>query len=157
MDDAGLALYQSPGRKKTCIGLGQRVLTNVLYFDNIRNMETKHMIAALGALAQETRLAIFRLLVEAGPAGMPVGAIAEKLGLANATLSFHLKELTHAGLTIATPQGRSIIYSAQFETMNGIIAYLTENCCAGSSCSPSIAACAPDCAPKSSITKRKKS
>ena len=81
------------------------------------------------------------LLVEAGPRGLPVGAIAERLGLANATLSFHLKELTNAGLTIATPNGRSIIYSANFDTMNGLIGYLTENCCAGSSCSPSMAAC----------------
>lgn len=105
-------------------------------------METINTIAALAALAQETRLAIFRLLVETGPQGLPVGTIAEKLILANATLSFHLKELTNAGLTIATPNGRSIIYSANFETMNGLIGYLTENCCAGSSCSPSMAACA---------------
>ena len=104
-------------------------------------METKNVIIALGALAQETRLAIFRLLVETGPAGLPVGTIAEKLELANATLSFHLKELTNAGLTLATPNGRSIIYSANFATMNGVIGYLSENCCAGSSCSPSIAAC----------------
>ena len=94
-------------------------------------METKEIIAALSALAQESRLAIFRLLVEAGPQGLPVGAIAESLGLANATLSFHLRELTRAGLTEATPNGRSIIYSTDFTTMNGLIAYLTENCCAG--------------------------
>jgi len=104
-------------------------------------METRNTIAALAALAQETRLAVFRLLVETGPQGLPVGTIAERLGLANATLSFHLKELTNAGLTVATPNGRSIIYSANFETMNDLIGYLTENCCAGSSCSPSIAAC----------------
>lgn len=121
-------------------------------------METKNTIAALAALAQETRLAIFRLLVETGPQGLAVGAIAEKLGLANATLSFHLKELTNAGLTIATPNGRSIVYSADFETMNGLIAYLTENCCAGSSCSPSIAACTPVSVQKKSpsIPKRSK-
>lgn len=103
----------------------------------------QNVITALGALAQETRLAIFRLLVETGPEGLPVGAIAEKLGLANATLSFHLKELTGAGLTVATPNGRSIIYSANFATMNDLIEYLSENCCAGKSCSPSIAACTP--------------
>ena len=122
-------------------------------------MEIKDIISALGALAQETRLAIFRLLVETGPQGLPVGAIAEKLGLANATLSFHLKELTNAGLTIATPNGRSIIYSADFPTMNGLVEYLTENCCAGSSCSPSIAACVPVSTQKksSSISRRKKS
>ena len=124
-------------------------------------METqnaKSIITALGALAQETRLSIFRLLVETGPDGLPVGAIAEKLGLANATLSFHLKELTGAGLTVATPNGRSIIYSANFSTMNGLIAYLSENCCAGSSCSPSPTACTPVSVPKKSpiISSRRK-
>jgi len=111
-------------------------------------MEIKPIINALSALAQESRLAIFRLLVETGPQGLPVGAIAEKLEFANATLSFHLKELTHAGLTNATPHGRSIIYSANFATMNSLIDYLTENCCAGTSCAPclptkSITGCAP--------------
>ncbi len=105
-------------------------------------METKSVIAVLAALAQDTRLRIFRMLVVAGPAGLPVGAIAENLGLANATLSFHLKELTQAGLTLATPQGRSILYSANFETMNSILDFLTENCCAGSSCGPGPASCA---------------
>ena len=99
-------------------------------------METKQVIGALGALAQETRLAIFRLLVETGPQGLPVGTIAESLGLANATLSFHLKELTNAGLTMAAPNGRSIIYSVNFSTMNGLVDYLTENCCAGATCAP---------------------
>jgi predicted transcriptional regulator len=97
-------------------------------------MEMKSTIRALGALAQESRLSIFRLLVVAGPAGLPVGKIAEQLGLANATLSFHLKELTNAGLTTATPNGRSISYSANFEQMTELIAYLTENCCAGGGC-----------------------
>lgn len=105
-------------------------------------METKAIITVLAALAQETRLGIFRLLVVAGPEGLPVGTIAEKLGLANATLSFHLKELTQAGLTIATPQGRSILYSANFDTMNAILNFLTENCCAGSSCGPGASSCA---------------
>lgn len=99
-------------------------------------MEIKKTILALAALAQETRLAIFRLLVVAGPDGMAVGKIAEQLGLANATLSFHLKELTNAGLTKATPNGRSIIYAADFTTMNSLIAYLTKNCCAGAGCAP---------------------
>jgi len=109
-------------------------------------MENKDAIRALAALAQETRLTIFRLLVEAGPEGLPVGAIAETLGLANATLSFHLKELTQAGLTEAKPAGRSIIHSANFTTMNDLVGYLTENCCGGASCapcSPSMTACAP--------------
>ena len=132
-------------------------------------METKEIIAALSALAQESRLAIFRLLVEAGPHGLPVGAIAESLGLANATLSFHLKELTRAGLTVATPNGRSIIYSADFITMNGLLDYLTENCCAGAACvpcPPSTAACKPALIPSkkspsthstNSISRRRKS
>ncbi|MBL8514484.1 MAG: helix-turn-helix transcriptional regulator [Betaproteobacteria bacterium] len=105
-------------------------------------METKTVTAVLAALAQETRLNIFRLLVVAGPQGLPVGTIAERLELANATLSFHLKELTQAGLTIATPQGRSILYAANFDTMNSILDFLTENCCAGSSCGPGDSSCA---------------
>ena len=125
-------------------------------------METKKIIGALGALAQETRLAIFRLLVETGPPGLPVGTIADSLSLANATLSFHLKELTNAGLTIATPNGRSIIYSANFSTVNGLVEYLTENCCAGAAC-PSGTLSMVDCTPKRvqkpspTISKRKKS
>ena len=111
----------------------------------------------MAALAQETRLAIFRLLVETGPEGLPVGTIAEKLGLANATLSFHLKELTNAALTVARPNGRSIIYSANFDTMNGVIGYLSENCCAGSSCSPSLAACVPVSTQKKSPSTSKRS
>ena len=103
-------------------------------------METKNTIQALAALAQETRLAIFRLLVVAGPEGMAVGKIAEQLDLANATLSFHLKELTNAGLTRATPNGRSIIYAADFTTMNSVVLYLTENCCAGAGCAPAVKA-----------------
>ncbi len=105
-------------------------------------METLNIIAALGALAQESRLAIFRLLVETGPEGLPVGQIAEKLGLANATLSFHLKELANAELVVAAPNGRSIICSANFNTMNEVIGYLGENCCAGASCS-SVVNCKP--------------
>jgi ArsR family transcriptional regulator, arsenate/arsenite/antimonite-responsive transcriptional repressor len=107
-------------------------------------METIQIIQALGALAQETRLAVYRLLVETGPEGLQVGAIAEKLDLANATLSFHLKELTNAGLTVARPNGRAIIYSANFATMTELIGYLTENCCAGASCASVV-----DCKPKS--------
>jgi ArsR family transcriptional regulator, arsenate/arsenite/antimonite-responsive transcriptional repressor len=105
-------------------------------------MKTKNIIAALAALAQETRLSIFRLLVETGPEGLPVGQIAETLDLANATLSFHLKELTNAGLTVASPNGRSIIYSANFKTMTDVLSYLTENCCAGATCATTVA-CKP--------------
>lgn len=127
-----------------------RSLDNPIYFDKTRNMETsptdtKQALAALAALAQETRLSIFRLLVETGPEGLQAGAIADRLALANATLSFHLKELNHAGLIIAAPNGRAIIYSANFLTMNTLIAYLTENCCAGAACSTTVA-----CQPKTS-------
>jgi ArsR family transcriptional regulator, arsenate/arsenite/antimonite-responsive transcriptional repressor len=91
-------------------------------------------LAALTGLAQETRLAIFRLLVEQGPEGLAAGAIAERLEIANATLSFHLKELSHAGLVTPHQAGRFIYYSANYATMNGLVAYLTENCCRGATC-----------------------
>ncbi len=92
-------------------------------------MENKKAVKALAALAQQSRLAIFRLLVRRGPAGLPVGRIGERLRIAPATLSFHLKELTRAELLTATQAGRSIIYSANFNTVNGVIAFLTKNCC----------------------------
>jgi DNA-binding transcriptional ArsR family regulator len=101
-------------------------------------MEIKQALDALTALAHETRLNIFRLLVEHGTHGLPAGAIGARLDLANATLSFHLKELSRAELVHAEPQGRSILYSANFQTMNGLIAFLTENCCreSGEACGP---------------------
>ena len=110
-------------------------------------MESKHVIRALAALAQESRLAIFRLLVEQGPQGLTVGKIAEVLQIAPATLSFHLKELTNADLITARQDGRFIIYSADFAAMNGLLGFLTENCCraSGDNCSPmSGTACAPE-------------
>lgn len=119
-------------------------------------METKTVTTVLAALAQETRLNIFRLLVVAGPGGLAVGAIAERLGLANATLSFHLKELTQAGLLVATPQGRSIIYAANFDTMNSILDFLTENCCAGSSCGPGPFSKPGSCATNTPVRKESK-
>lgn len=105
-------------------------------------METKAVLGALAALSQATRLAIFRYLVEAGPEGSTVGPVADALGLAAATLSFHLKELTHAGLLVSRQEGRFIRYAANFDTMNGLVAYLTENCCGGR---PEL--CGPACAP----------
>lgn len=102
-------------------------------------METKQAVQALSALAQESRLAIFRLLVQAGPAGMAAGAIGEKLDLPPATLSFHLAGLTRAGLAQSRQDGRFVIYSASFENMNGLLAFLTENCCCVATCAP--AAC----------------
>jgi ArsR family transcriptional regulator, arsenate/arsenite/antimonite-responsive transcriptional repressor len=103
-------------------------------------MEMKMALRALAGLAQDTRLSIFRLLVEQGPEGLPAGEIVERLELANATASFHLKELTHAELVTPRQAGRFIYYSANYTTMNGLIAYLTENCCKGNTCD---IACAP--------------
>ena len=102
-------------------------------------MDTVRAVAALGALAQETRLAIFRLLVQQGPAGLAAGAVAERLGVAPATLSFHLAQLRHAGLVEQRRASRSLIYSADFAGMNALLGYLTENCCGGA------ASCAPAC------------
>lgn len=104
-------------------------------------METSTAITSLAALAQESRLAVFRLLVQAGPEGMAASRIAEALDIAPSSLSFHLKELSHAQLVSATKAGRSIIYAANYDAMNGLLAFLTENCCGGVPCMP--AACAP--------------
>lgn len=99
-------------------------------------MEMKSAVVALAALAQETRLSIFRLLVEAGPEGFCAGDIGARLGVPAATLSFHLAQLANAGLVQARQRGRFIFYSANFEAMNGIVAFLTENCCGGRPCPP---------------------
>lgn len=112
----------------------------------MKTMATKRVLAALGALAQESRLATFRLLIEHSPDGLTAGAIAEKLALAPATLSFHLKELSHAGLIAARQDGRFIWYRADVEAMNGLVAYLTDKCCASSTvCDP---ACLPPMSPQ---------
>lgn len=103
-------------------------------------MEKKAALAALAGLSQESRLDVFRLLVEHGPEGLPAGAIAERLGVANATLSFHLRELSQAGLVRGRQSGRFIYYSASFETVNALVDYLTENCCRGAGCA---VACIP--------------
>lgn len=104
---------------------------------NDARIDTAAAIAALAALAQESRLAIFRLLVQTGPAGMAASRIADALALPPSSLSFHLKELTQAGLILPRQQGRFIIYAARFDTMGGLIAFLTENCCGGDRCLPS--------------------
>jgi ArsR family transcriptional regulator, arsenate/arsenite/antimonite-responsive transcriptional repressor len=100
-------------------------------------------VAALGALAQETRLDIYRLLVQAGEAGLAAGKISEDLGVTPTTLTFHLKELKHAGLITFTRDGRSLIYAAIYPTMNALLAYLTENCCGRPA-----ALCVPVCEPR---------
>ena len=97
-------------------------------------METTQAIQALSALAQESRLAIFRLLIQQGPSGLAAGAIGEKLDLPPATLSFHLAGLVRAGLAQSRQDGRFVYYTASFENMNGLVAFLTENCCQGASC-----------------------
>ncbi|RXZ32343.1 ArsR family transcriptional regulator [Oxalobacteraceae bacterium CAVE-383] len=105
-------------------------------------MQTKETISALAALAQEHRLAVFRMLMQVGPEGMAASKIAEQLAISPSALSFHLKELSHAQLVTSRHEGRFVIYSANFETMNGLVGFLTENCCGGNVCSPSVA-CSP--------------
>ncbi|MGZ8341417.1 MAG: ArsR/SmtB family transcription factor [Telluria sp.] len=101
-------------------------------------METKDAIGALAALAQEVRLSVFRLLVTAGPEGIAASKIAEHLGVPASTLSFHLKELTHAGLIAARQEGRFVMYAANFDRMNALLAFLTDNCCGGTPCGPTL-------------------
>jgi ArsR family transcriptional regulator len=105
-------------------------------------MEKMDAVAALAALAQDSRLDVFRLLVQAGPDGMAAGAIADALDLPPNTLTFHFDRLRMAGLATVRRDGRSMIYAAQFETMNALLGFLTENCCGGVSCTPA-AACKP--------------
>ena len=97
-------------------------------------MKAASAIEALSALAQEHRLALFRLLVQAGEKGMAAGAIAEKLGIPNSSLSFHLAQLRNAGLIQQERQHRSLIYRANYPAMNALVGYLMENCCAGADC-----------------------
>lgn len=97
-------------------------------------MEENDVIRALAALAHELRLRVFRMLVVAGPAGLTPGAIAGQLDIPNATLSFHLKELMHAGLITQEREGRSLIYRAAYGQMNAVLGFLTENCCQGQAC-----------------------
>jgi ArsR family transcriptional regulator len=114
-------------------------------------MEKTHAIAALAALAQDNRLDVFRLLVQAGPDGLSAGHVATALGLAPNTLTFHFDRLRHAGLVTVRRAGRSMIYAARFDSMRALIAYLTENCCQGAG------ECAPDaCAPAAPRRRRTK-
>jgi DNA-binding transcriptional ArsR family regulator len=108
-------------------------------------MKMKQAIAALGALAQETRLDLFRLLVTVGPEGLAAGVIAERLGVLPSSLTFHLNQLVHAGLITHRRLSRQIIYSAEYATMNDLLAYLTENCCGRD-----LAVCTPVCDPAAS-------
>jgi len=100
-------------------------------------MESTKAVESLGALAQDSRLQVYRLLVQAGPEGLAAGDIAERVGIPANTLSFHLKTLSHAGLVLSRQEGRFIYYSANYEQMNSLVVFLTENCCGGRSCRPS--------------------
>jgi ArsR family transcriptional regulator len=106
-------------------------------------MEPVEAVAALGALAQEHRLALFRLLVQAGDEGLAAGAIAEALGIPNSSLSFHLAQLTRAGLIGQQRRSRSLIYTADYGAMNALVGYLMENCCGGADCAPGAAPLQP--------------
>src|SRR6516164_5566544 len=118
-------------------------------------MKKSVVIAALGALAQETRLDVFRLLVQKGPEGLRAGEIGARLGQPSPTMSFHLNQLRFAGLVTSRRESRSIIYSANFKAMNDLLSYLTENCCGGRPelCSPTVVAgCESECAPQQTAT-----
>jgi ArsR family transcriptional regulator len=128
-----------PARERLALETS-KPLDMVHHLYDISNVQTTSVIEALAALAHQTRLGIFRLLVEQGPEGLPAGEIASRRQLANANASFHLKELAHAGLVKAIPAGRFIYYVANYKTMNGLVDYLTKNCCQGGVCD---IACAP--------------
>ena len=110
-------------------------------------IDEKRALAALGALAQETRLALFRLLVTCGPAGLPAGIIAERLGIQPSSLSFHLAQLVHAGLITQRRLSRQLIYSAEYGAMSALLTYLTKNCCGQGT------VCVPACNPIDAFTK----
>ena len=125
-----------------------------------KKTDTEETVARLSALAQETRLAIFRLLVERGPDGLSAGVLADRLKVPASSLSFHLAHLTRAGLIVQRRVSRQLIYSADFAAMNALVGFLTDNCCGGNAaiCAPSsVSACGPSCAPsKTSKPKRKR-
>ena len=107
-------------------------------------MKTKSVVTALAALAQDSRLAIFRALVQTGPAGLAAGKISEITGIPPSSLSFHMKELSHADMVKSRQDGRFVIYAANFTTMNALLAFLTANCCGGNPCVPvHTPACSP--------------
>ena len=112
-------------------------------------MDHRAAVAALGALAQEHRLSLFRLLVQTGERGMPAGAIAAALGVPASSLSFHLAQLSRAGLVRQQRQHRSIVYSADYGAMNALVGYLMENCCAGAGCGPD-----PCCDPAAAVERQ---
>lgn len=116
-------------------------------------MEMKDAVKALAAIGHESRLTIYKLLVQAGPAGLAAGEIAQQVGLAPSSLSFHLKELVYAGLLTFRQEGRFVIYAAQFDTMAALLSFLTDNCCDGEPCLPSSP---PHCPPKAKSKRQAK-
>ena len=127
-------------RALTLPRLKAAALDNRHHFHDSRVMESKAAVIALSALAQGSRLEVYRLLVQAGPDGMAASDIAERLGVPANTLSFHLKTLSHAGLVQSRQEGRFIFYSTHYDQMNALLGFLSENCCGGRSCAPESAA-----------------
>jgi ArsR family transcriptional regulator len=125
-------------------------MTTFSHFHKLENMKSENVIVALGALAQESRLEAFRLLVRRGPEGYTPGDLAQRLGIPAPTLSFHLKELQRAQLIAARREGRFLHYSANFETMQSVIDFLTDKCCTLAS-----AQCGADCAPVTRAKRRR--
>src|SRR5262249_42969825 len=125
------ATLRNHRRMKRILASFRLNLTFGVYFQNTGNMESKDAVKALAALAQETRLSIFRLLVQAGAAGGPPRVTCETLEVPAATLSFHLKELSHAGMVSSRQEGRFIYYSTDYDRMAALMTFLTENCCQG--------------------------
>jgi ArsR family transcriptional regulator len=115
-------------------------------------MKNAAAVAALAALAQDSRLDVFRLLVQAGPDGLPAGQVAARLKLAPNTLTFHFDRLRDAGLVTVRRDGRSMIYAARFEVMNALLGYLTENCCEGGGACAPVSLCTPSSAAKKKVT-----
>jgi ArsR family transcriptional regulator, arsenate/arsenite/antimonite-responsive transcriptional repressor len=126
-------------------------LTALLYFCKYQNMDHRQVVRALAALAQESRLAVFRLLVARGPEGYPAGVIGEQLAIPGPTLSFHLKELAQAGLITSRKESRFIYYAPAFERMNALLGYLTENCCSQGT------VCSTACPPRAAAPRRRRS
>jgi DNA-binding transcriptional ArsR family regulator len=114
-------------------------------------MEMKEAVKALAALAHDSRLAIYRLLVQAGPEGLPAGQLAEMMQIPPSSLSFHLKELVHADLLVSQQSGRFVIYTAKYTSMNELLSFMTENCCGGNPCTTTAACCE---APAKATTRR---
>ncbi len=115
-------------------------------------MEKSNAVVALAALAQENRLDVYRLLVQAGPDGLPAGQVAAALGLAPNTLTFHFDRLRGAGLVTVRRDGRSMIYAARYDTMNGLLGYLTDNCCKGAADTCAPVACKPERSKRAKVT-----